>query len=481
MKKQSIILMLAFVLGLTSCSKDESLGTIQSNPQEPIMSAEGLVVETIAADTINLAALDTLGQQAAVLQIVENTNFPASSELQLVMQLSKTGDYKSFAEVPVSIVDSIAYVSPTDWQSAHLQVFGKSQKTREAYIRFAPWAVNGTSTVRIGNPDYYIGQDTVAVTPIPSEIVIEEAYYLLGTINGWDVATAVPFVHSGDVYENPKFTLKVNISAEEAAAGWWWKVIPQSTYETGNWVNAKNASYGVVKNGDDALEGMLVGRTDTEDCGAGCITTPGEWLITLDMENGTYAFGSAAECLYTPGGSNGWSHASSQLLHTSDYAIYSGYAYLTTDGFKFTDAPDWDHGNYGAAGSEGAFVHGSNTNLPVEQDGLYWLVVNLPAKTYTKTLVTTYGLIGDATSGGWDVSTALTPSADFLYWEGEVELSGSGELKFRANDGWDINLGGDINNLTQGGANIPTPGAGKWYVGLDLSVYPYTAYFEKID
>lgn len=473
--------MAALALGFTACEEDTSDAIPQQNPQEPIMSAEGLVVETIAADTVNLAALDTLGEQAAVLQIVENTNFPTSSELQFVMQLSKTGDYSSFVEVPVSVVNDVAYVSPADWQAAHLQEFGKSQKTREAYIRFAPWAVNGTSTVRIGNPDYYIGQDTVAVTPIPSEIVIEEAYYLLGTINGWDVATAIPFVHTGDVYENPIFTLKVDISNDEAAAGWWWKVVPQSTYETGGWVDAKNGAYGVAENGDTAMEGMLVGRTDTEDCGAGCVTEAGQWLLTLDMENGTYAFTSAIEFLYTPGGSNGWSHASSQLLYTSDYANYSGYAYLTTDGFKLTDSPDWDHGNYGAAGSEGTFVHGSNDNLPVEQDGLYWLVVNLPAKTYTKTLVTTYGLIGDATPGGWTTSTALTPSADFLYWEGEVELSGSGELKFRANDDWAINLGGDINNLTQDGANIPTPGAGKWYVGLDLSVYPYTAYFEKLD
>lgn len=473
--------MAALALGFTAC-EDESEAIPQSNPQLPIMSADGLTVEAIAADTVNLKALSDAGEQAAVLDIVSNTNFPATSQLQLVMQLSKSGDYSSFVEVPVSVVENVAYVSPADWQAAHLKEFGKSQKTREAYIRFAPWAVNGTSTVRIGNPDYYIGQDTLAVTPIPSDIVIEEAYYLLGTINGWDVATAIPFVHTGDVYENPIFTLKVEISAEEAAAGWWWKVVPQSTYETGNWVDAKNASYGVEENGDSAMEGILYGRpSDTEDCGAGCITQAGQWLMTLDMENCTYAFTSAIEFLYTPGGSNGWSHGSSQLLYTSDYAIYTGYAYLTTDGFKFTDAPDWSHGNYGLGAEEGTLANGSNTNLPVDVEGLYWLSVNLPALTYTKAQVTTYGIIGDATPGGWDASTALTPSADYLYWEGEVELKGSGELKFRANDAWDINLGGDINNLTPGGANIPTPGAGKWYVGLDLTVYPYTAYFEKID
>ena len=43
-----------------------------------------------------------------------------------------------------------------------------------------------------------------------------------------------------------------------------------------------------------------------------------------------------------------------------------------------------------------------------------------------------------------------------------------GELKFRANDTWDINLGGDPENLTLGGANIAVK-AGTYKITLSLS------------
>jgi PKD repeat protein len=55
-------------------------------------------------------------------------------------------------------------------------------------------------------------------------------------------------------------------------------------------------------------------------------------------------------------------------------------------------------------------------------------------------------------SNTWTVTTDLT----------------AGTFKFRANDGWDINLGGDINNLTFGGDNINAE-AGNYTITLTLT------------
>ncbi len=44
-----------------------------------------------------------------------------------------------------------------------------------------------------------------------------------------------------------------------------------------------------------------------------------------------------------------------------------------------------------------------------------------------------------------------------------------GEIKFRANDGWDLNLGGDLNALTIGGDNIQITSAGSYTVTLNLA------------
>ncbi len=86
-------------------------------------------------------------------------------------------------------------------------------------------------------------------------------------------------------------------------------------------------------------------------------------------------------------------------------------------------------------------------------------------------------MIGDATPAGWDASTALT-SDDNLIWKGTIEFKG-GEFKFRCNDDWDVNLGGDMQNLTPGGANIASPGEGTYEVTLNLSQLPYSCTLEK--
>lgn len=54
-----------------------------------------------------------------------------------------------------------------------------------------------------------------------------------------------------------------------------------------------------------------------------------------------------------------------------------------------------------------------------------------------------------------------------------------GEFKFRANNGWDINLGGSLTNLVQNGDNIKFTGEGTYVVTLDLSAVPYTATLTK--
>lgn len=161
-------------------------------------------------------------------------------------------------------------------------------------------------------------------------------------------------------------------------------------------------------------------------------------------------------------------------MYTDNYIDYSGYINVVGE-FKFTSAPDWAHTNYGYASDGKLSTDGNAGNIKVTQDGLYWVNANISALTYSIEYVSTYGLIGDATEGGWDASTPLTPSADFLTWTGTVNLKGEGKFKFRANDGWDINLGGDLEFLTLGGDDIATPGAGTYDVTLNLGTYPYSA------
>jgi len=80
-------------------------------------------------------------------------------------------------------------------------------------------------------------------------------------------------------------------------------------------------------------------------------------------------------------------------------------------------------------------------------------------------------VIGDATPMGWDADRNLFHKEDsgVHTWYGVVTFADTGEYKFRANDAWDFNLGGDLAGLGNGGDNIPTPGAGGWYITLSTA------------
>ncbi len=179
--------------------------------------------------------------------------------------------------------------------------------------------------------------------------------------------------------------------------------------------------------------------------------------------------------LYTPGNSNGWNQEASQPLSCYDAIHFSGYAVLDGE-FKFTTQTNWDGTNYGA-GEEPGTLSTEGGNLSVTPGGLYWCTADLDKLTYTTYYISTIGVVGDATPNGWAASTALT-TEDNLVWKGDITF-GAGEFKFRANDDWAVNLGGKLNDLSQGGDNIPSPGEGTYEVTLNLGKIPYSCTLVK--
>ena len=473
-----------FAFSFTACDNyEEPNPKPQTNAQEPVLQASDVEVASAVGDqAYDLVALNDSLAKIHVATI-KCATLPSTYDFVADAQVSANG-FSRVAPVATTVVPAAeegyydVLISPDDMQTAFYNAVSKGPKAKEVEVRFKLETKTGAQVAYVGDPDNYYGPYKLTVIPFPSSLVIEDAYYLLGSINGWSVAEAVKFSHSSEnVYDDPVFTLKVDITPDAAAGGWWWKVIPQSTYANGDWTDADYSQYGPAENGDEAAEGSLVPKLSGVDPGAGCFKEAGQWLITINMEEGTYSFSSAVDFLYTPGNSNGWNWLNSQLLGTTDYAVYTGYAVLDGE-FKFSNAPDWDHINYGAGAGEGLLsTDGGAGNLSVDKAGLYWCDVNTASLTYALTYISTYGIIGDSTPGGWDASTALT-STDNLIWKGTIHLK-DGEFKFRANDGWDINLGGDLQNLTQGGDNIKSPGEGDYEITLNLSTLPYSATLAK--
>lgn len=187
--------------------------------------------------------------------------------------------------------------------------------------------------------------------------------------------------------------------------------------------------------------------------------------------------------IYVPGGyqsSSGygadWTPADAPALATiNDQDQYEGYVYIenSSSEFKFTAERNWANGDWGTSGTEGELESPGN-NIVAEEAGYYKMNVDLNNMSYSL-LNTQWGIIGSATENGWDSDQDMTYDSDAKVWTITTDLTAD-EMKFRANDAWNLNYG-DNNadgTLEQDGANIQVNEAGNYTVVLDLSETPYS-------
>jgi hypothetical protein len=192
--------------------------------------------------------------------------------------------------------------------------------------------------------------------------------------------------------------------------------------------------------------------------------------------------------LFVPGEHNGWDAAdsTSSIYSVKSNDKYEGYIYTTVNpsGFKLLYVPAWEEdntiGDPDAAGTSGTLQIGSwgGNNIMITTDpGYYQIKADLNALTYSH-LRTEWGLIGDATPGGWDNDTDMTYNVGEEVWEVTLDLTGGGKIKFRANDDWGLNYGSNNANgiCDEGGSDIPIDMTGNYTVTLDLRgpLYRYT-------
>ena len=182
--------------------------------------------------------------------------------------------------------------------------------------------------------------------------------------------------------------------------------------------------------------------------------------------------------LQVPGSYQGWDPANDKTIIYSAKADgkYEGYMYIGEDNaqYKYTQGPTWTT-NWGDTGADGTLDSNSPDNISAGGSaGVYLLSANLNTFTHTRQLAN-WGLIGDATPGGWDsdqnmiydpVANKLTITLDLV----------PGSIKFRTNDSWDFNYGDNENNKTLdvNGDNIAIAEAGNYTI--DMLIFKVTKY-----
>lgn len=312
------------------------------------------------------------------------------------------------------------------------------------------------------------GETTGKFTPTATPQLDEKGYYMLGQVNGneWDAKSPVWMNKISDgVYQ-----LKVTTTADKN----WFKFYAGSNFVSEDWDSINKGALGCKENGSEDTFGYILYDGDSW----GELQTPvipgaGTWIVTLDMNNLTYTVGKPV--LYMAGDANGW--ATNDYLAGEDGVHFTGFMYLNQNGFKFCTQPKWKGTNYGADFNTAADA--ANITM-TEEAGYYKVDVDLESKSYVLTPITTIGIIGSASPNGWDSDVDMTyvpynaETKALGYWEAKDITLASGEIKFRANDDWAINWGGDVNALTQGGDNISVD-AGTY----DIKLYAWANGYAK--
>lgn len=436
-------------MSMVSCTEDYTdWGNPQSNPKEEAVSfGKGSVTPV---DVINLADVKT--EKVKVASIVAPTSSNAAY----------TPTYKINIGGRAFDIDAEGNMAKADLVNYIVDKFGKRPTERDIDATLDAWVSNGVTAVKMATSEKF------QIKAIPEAPVIDEGYYLVGDmfttedgVNGWNtISDKQTFKHSDkDVYEDPIFT----ITFETTKADQYWKIIPKANVDAGNTDASAAGVVGPKVDGEDSMTGSLTNG----DAKAGKIAKAGKYKLTLNMMDYTYTF---EEVKYDPfiyfiGATDGWK-SSDQKLALVDEAkgVYTGYVYVADPNgaglqFKFQRvAGSWDNEiNAGAFVSFGGAATNENGNIGVNAgEGVYYFDVNLSEGTITATKVETMSMIGGFNNWGGDA--VMTWNAkEYCFEATNVGVTADG-WKFRVNGGWDINLGGSLNNLTAGGDNITVAG-----------------------
>lgn len=212
------------------------------------------------------------------------------------------------------------------------------------------------------------------------------------------------------------------------------------------------------------------------DNGSGALTNPGGnisvpadgyYLIKANLGTMTYSLTATVWGIIGDATAGGWGDQTNMTYDPTSMTFHLA-AHLTAGGgsFKFRGTSDWSI-NYGSTAADGKTLNAGGDNIPVTVEGDYAITLDLSHPNAYNYSANRWGLIGDATPGGWGTSTPMTWDATNNVFTATVDLVASGSFKFRANDAWDINYGGNMSALTPGGDNIPVPSDGNYTVTFD--------------
>jgi len=239
---------------------------------------------------------------------------------------------------------------------------------------------------------------------------------------------------------------------------------------TNNWKFASQANWNGPNYGDDNKSGKL-----DPNAANNIASAKGYYKINVDATAMTYTAVPTVWGLIGDATPNGWNDETVMTYYPA-MRTWQGVMHLTAANIKFRANHDWGL-NYGSDKADGTLGAGA-ANIPVSLAADYVVSLDLShpnAYTYS---ANRWGVIGDATPDGWNSDQNMTWDATNKVLTITLNLT-AGTFKFRANDDWGVNLGGNIAALTQNGDNIAVAVAGNYTIKLDVSKPVYSCTVTK--
>ena len=476
--KKTLLYSLAVLAGVSfaSCNGDyDDWASPQSYAQEDAAAAYGVTAALGADGTYKMPEGSAFTKDSVKLITLSSTNENiASYKVRSLKAILETGD--TLTMNPIVNGNNICVFNDELDQALYEKMDSRASKTYKLQLLLDYGAVlkNGDAVAMAAG---YENKLEASFTTEPTPAIDSKGYFVLGAfkayntkdgfvnVNQWDPSTPAMMTDNGD----GTYSVIVIPAAEESCG---FKIYgDKDGHDNCGAVNANQI--GCQVKGDEATNQFAVWNGDRYEVQTpvlkrgmkdGAFTDAGYFEITLNTNTWKYTIKEASAVLWQAGDGNGWNQTD-PLASPSFNGVYTGYMYLNSK-FKICSQQNWDGAKYGSAdfGTEGD--NDGNVLLGLAP-GFYKVVADMNNKTLSYTAITTIGIIGDATSNGWDASTPMTYDADSHTWVlKDVKLK-AGNLKFRANDGWDINWGGNTyESLKQDGANLTINAEGTYDITL---------------
>ena len=449
-----ILVLLIFVLGLSSCETHENF--------EILPAPESFQIVTPTNGTVIVLDDTNLDNNALFLSWKSTKN---SSESSYTIEVAETGT--DFANpIALATIQGLNYSMTVDELNTFLLDSMNLTAEQAASLDFRIMGNGETSA-------------TIAVVFTPYKVEYTELY-LFGSLTNWDPAQALPFTNTG----LNLFEIVVTLANDDA-----FKFIPTNISWDGAWKEDPNNPGTLINEpGDPNISGY----------------DAGEYRIKVDLNAFTFTIERADfPNLFLVGDATaaGWNNNNNNYPMFNDpdqSGLYHYTGYFNAGSVKLLEQkgqwqPQWGKG---ASDNQLAGNPGTQTNDPdviaVPTAGYYTLTVNLANLSYTltpydtsgATEYSTIGVLGRATPTAWDSDTDMTKSTfdpHIWYMTLDMNQSDGGDcdcgFKFRADNAWDVDWGGVQNPPTlhygvaeQGGKNIGVPETGT-----------YTIFFNTLD